>query len=391
MITDAYDGSVPLSHFLKQHFRAHPRLGSRDRKILSDMAYCWYRCSKGITAPLSFEEKMQACLFLCDTATPHTRAFLPKTWQALRTEAPGERIRLLRAAAGIDFDTASLLSFQPVLSTGITTQDWLQSMLRQPKLFIRATADADRMVALLDRQGIPYTLHTNSYPVKGTKAVRSICIALDNGTDVSRLLPAPGYVIQDAASQQTGMHFRPGAQESWWDCCAGAGGKSLLLLQITPSVRLTVSDKREHILHNLKLRFQQYHLPLPEIHVTDTADSTSLRNTLAERRFDNIICDVPCSGSGTWARTPEQLYFFREERLAHFTNMQQRIATNALHYLKPGGRLIYITCSVFAAENEMITAQLAQHPGITVTTQTLINGTTELSDSMYVAAVEKGT
>jgi 16S rRNA (cytosine967-C5)-methyltransferase len=108
---------------------------------------------------------------------------------------------------------------------------------------------------------------------------------------------------------------------------------------------------------------------------------------LANRRFDHIIADVPCSGSGTWARTPEQLYYFDAASLHSFSQRQKEIAHNALRYLRAnGGTFTYITCSVFAEENERVVADiLEKNSSIKLVQQKLINGVASGADSMFVA------
>src|ERR1051325_8821504 len=64
-IIESYEGGVPLHFFLKGYYRQHPKLGSRDRRALSDMCYAWYRCSKALDAGMDGERKMMACLYLC--------------------------------------------------------------------------------------------------------------------------------------------------------------------------------------------------------------------------------------------------------------------------------------------------------------------------------------
>src|SRR5690554_3178735 len=91
-ILENYTGGVPLSHFLKNYFKLHPKLGSRDRKILSDMAYSWYRCSKALREDLPLEQRMQACLYLCVTNTPQTRQFIPADWSAKESSDVGDRM-----------------------------------------------------------------------------------------------------------------------------------------------------------------------------------------------------------------------------------------------------------------------------------------------------------
>ena len=65
-----------------------------------------------------------------------------------------------------------------------------------------------------------------------------------------------------------------------------------------------------------------------------------------------IIADVPCTGSGTWGRTPEQLYYFEDRKIEEYASLQKQIVTNVISHLAPGGYFLYITCSVFKKENE---------------------------------------
>ena len=107
--------------------------------------------------------------------------------------------------------------------------------------------------------------------------------------------------------------------------------------------------------------------------------------TFKGKLFDGIIADVPCSGSGTWSRTPEMLTFFDEQELVKYTDRQKEIVTNVMPYLKPGGYLIYITCSVFKVENEDIVAHLSKLPQLELVKTALINGIANRSDSMFYA------
>jgi 16S rRNA (cytosine967-C5)-methyltransferase len=115
------------------------------------------------------------------------------------------------------------------------------------------------------------------------------------------------------------------------------------------------------------------------------ADVAQLRKALGNQRFDRIICDAPCSGSGTWARTPEQFYFFHPETLASFTALQTTIATNVASYLRPGGTLYYITCSVFVQENEAVTGAVCGKTGLQLVRSRLINGISMRADNMFIA------
>jgi len=365
-VISTYDGSVPLTHFLKNYCKRFPVLGSRDRKMISTIVYSWYRCSRAINDAHknqeNFENAVKICLEMC----------------GVEMEAYARLFATVKPLPSVPkTDIERLFSSWIMLSPGIKREEWLKSMLQKPQLFIRVLKDKEKIEALLDEKGISY------------KYISDSCISMPNGTAVDKLLPAAAYVVQDASSQQTGDFFTPVAGQRWYDCCAGAGGKSLLLMGKGVPVKLTVTDKRASIIHNLKERFRSYGYPLPVAYVADASTNRQLGSILMDTYFDSIICDAPCSGSGTWARTPEQMYFFDEQALDRFSTLQLDIATNVSQYLKKGGTLIYITCSVFRQENEEVTEAIVKSCGLRLKEQRLINGTGIGADSMFVAVLEK--
>lgn len=109
-------------------------------------------------------------------------------------------------------------------------------------------------------------------------------------------------------------------------------------------IQLTVSDVRESILQNLYRRFQKAGIKNYEALLSDLS-ATNCR--LPGKSFQMIIADLPCTGSGTWARTPEQLYFFKPDKIAYYSDLQKKILSNVVPTLQKGGHLVYITCSVF--------------------------------------------
>jgi 16S rRNA (cytosine967-C5)-methyltransferase len=105
-------------------------------------------------------------------------------------------------------------------------------------------------------------------------------------------------------------------------------------------------------------------------------------------KFDLIIADLPCTGSGTWARTPEQLYFFNPSKISHYSNLQRNILQNVTTRLRPGGHLVYITCSVFKKENEDVATFVSRLPGLQLQKMILLKGYDIKADSMFVAVFE---
>jgi 16S rRNA (cytosine967-C5)-methyltransferase len=103
--------------------------------------------------------------------------------------------------------------------------------------------------------------------------------------------------------------------------------------------------------------------------------------------IDLILLDVPCSGSGTWGRTPEYLRIFDESEVDRYAALQRKIITNSIPYLKNDGVLLYSTCSVFQKENEENVRFIQQEHGLKLLYQEVIKGYTEKADSMFIAAL----
>ena len=137
-----------------------------------------------------------------------------------------------------------------------------------------------------------------------------------------------------------------------WDCCAASGGKSILAFDLMRNIELTVTDTRKNILENLEARFLKAGIKNYTSFVCDLSLNPLPVKMKQLQPFDFIIADVPCSGSGTWARTPEQLKYFSKENIEKYALLQQKIVCNAGNFLKAGGYFLYITCSVFKKENE---------------------------------------
>jgi 16S rRNA (cytosine967-C5)-methyltransferase len=210
------------------------------------------------------------------------------------------------------------------------------------------------------------------------------CYSLPNGTRLETIFPKQHWFeVQDLSSQQTGGFFKPKRWDSWWDACAASGGKSLLLHEDEPNIKLVVSDIRESVLANLDERFQLAGLTKYQKKVLDLA--TNIDQSLHDYEFDGIILDAPCSGSGTWGRTPEMIAQFMPPKIEFFQRLQKSIAQNVVKYLKPGKPLIYITCSAFKGENEEVVDYLVKELGLKLEESKVLKGYEHKADTMFVA------
>ena len=150
-----------------------------------------------------------------------------------------------------------------------------------------------------------------------------------------------------------------------------------------PRASITVSDIRGSMLVNLRKRFSEAGIQRFHSFTADLA-KPGFRPTV--RDVDLVIADLPCSGSGTWSRTPESLFFFKEDSLQNFQSLQQRIISSVGPSLKKGGRLVYITCSVFKCENEEMVDFICQRFSLSLEKMAVLKGYDQKADTMFVAS-----
>jgi 16S rRNA (cytosine967-C5)-methyltransferase len=145
--------------------------------------------------------------------------------------------------------------------------------------------------------------------------------------------------------------------ERIWDACAAPGGKTGILARRHPAAELLATDLSPKRLQPMRRRFA-VELPDREIRALQ-ADATRLPTS--EGNFDLILCDVPCSGTGTLARNPEIRHRLQPSEFERQAARQREILSATLARLRPGGRLLYSTCSLEPEENEeVVKSVLAQ-------------------------------
>lgn len=375
-ILSEYDGLVPLHRFLVAYFKKNKKMGSSDRRWASRHIYSYFRLGKALSEE-PVVQRLAIADFLCnDSSGLMIETYLPQfmTQVSLPVQAKLTLIRDLYPA----FDLHEVFPFPASLvSKDVLFEDFCISFFTQPDLFIRLEkAHAQKMIAALRTQGVDF------------RELSETTVSLPNGTKLEQLFPEQKYYqVQDLSSQKTGAIFQPQQYDYWWDCCAASGGKSLLLHDLQPKLELLVSDVREKSLHNLDERFQAAGLKKYQKKVLDLLQNNDVE--LHHYAFDGIILDAPCSGSGTWGRTPEMLSHFEAHKISFFNNLQKKIAANVVKYLKPGKPLIYITCSVFSAENEEVVDYLQQELGLTLKSMQVISGYHDKADTMFAARLIK--
>jgi 16S rRNA (cytosine967-C5)-methyltransferase len=370
-ILDEYPAETPLSKFLPGFYRQNKQMGSTDRRIASRLIYNYFRLGKALPNVLA-EERLFVAEFLCNTQSNSFLQHFKPDWAACIGFEFDDKISLIKTTYP-DFNLADVFPFTDRLSGEIDQDAFLKSFFIQPDLYLRVNKGFEG-------------------PLKATLAAANVlfreegncCLALPNGTKLEAIISnSHWYQVQDYSSQQTAKFFKPQKWESWWDACAASGGKSLLLYDLEPTIKLVVSDIRESILSNLEERFQQVGLKKYQVKLLDLTQNPDF--VLHDYAFDGIVVDAPCSGSGTWGRTPEMISQFDAGKIDFFHRLQQSILRNVVKYLKPGKPLIYITCSAFRAENEAIISFMSHELGLKLEESQILKGYETKADTMFVS------
>ena len=248
---------------------------------------------------------------------------------------------------------------------------------------------ATDQIALAARHRPPMALRVNQLKSNRDDYLRSLteaeieatpCAVSEHGVVLHRPVDVgvlPGFAegvasVQDSAAQLVARLLAPQAGERILDACAAPGGKACHLLEVQPAleelVALDISEPRlQRVLENttrLDLRLT----PL-------VADASALPDALMDKPFDAILADVPCSATGVIRRNPDIKILRVPDDIAGFANQQLAILAGLWPALKSGGRLLYVTCSLLAAENDEVVSQFAAQHGAQINSVTLSTGT----------------
>jgi len=233
---------------------------------------------------------------------------------------------------------------------------WLQQLQREPALWIRVKEGlASRVVPVVGKCEPAavenFGIKTNAYRYTGI-------------TDLYRTeeFQAGEFEIQDLASQLVGYAAAPKPGETWWDACAGEGGKTMHLSDLMQNKGLLwASDRSLRRLAKLKERAAR-----AKVFNFRAAQWEGTAKLPTKTKFDGILVDAPCSGVGTWQRNPHARWTTSPKDVHELAAAQKQLLENVAGSLKPGGRLVYAVCTLTRAETTAIAeAFTAMHPELT--------------------------
>jgi len=226
-----YNGEEPLSGYLKKFFSSDKRYGSKDRKLIAHLCYCYFRLGK-TAAGLPVDDRIFLGLFLCTDQPEEMLPALKPEWSEYVTMPLQPKIE----KSGFPFFVSEIFPWKSEISEAIHYDKFCASFLIQPDLFLRTRPGYEiKVQEKLKAAGINFYNQGSN------------CLELSNSSKVDTVIALnKEAVVQDLNSQKVGELFnlvRPGRSdqvENVWDCCAASGGKSLMLYDLFPGINLTV-------------------------------------------------------------------------------------------------------------------------------------------------------
>lgn len=338
IIPAARGKGAPADRIIADYFRARRYAGSKDRRAVRDLVYqairlCGPVPPSGRAAMLAVAGQDEALGALFD-GSPHGPAARGENEEPAKTGlAPKWLAALLRASGLGGPEIAALLGRAP--------------------LDIRVNAlKADRASIALPEPG---------EPLAAPQALR-----YPSGTPAEQWdAYAEGLIeVQDLGSQLIidALPVQPG--DTIIDLCAGGGGKTLALAaRLGNAASIIAADTDKRRLGNLAPRAARAGAAIDHILLLDPMREMRALGNWAGKA-DHVLVDAPCSGSGTWRRSPEGRWRLDPAELARLNALQDHVLGLASYLVRPGGSIAFVTCSVLDSEGpDRITAFLARHPG----------------------------
>jgi len=357
---------APADRVLADFYRRRRRYaGSKDRAAINGQVYGvtrrrirldWWLARLG--AEMTPRSRVIADLMLVDGASSeglsalfdgstHGPAELTEAERAISDGLQGQSLEHPEAPDWVRLECPEWIAARLAPSLGERLESCLKALAEEASFDLRLnpiiTSDRDAVRAALAKAGLeteptPYSplglRATARRRIEGMKPFKNGVIEVqDEGAQLASLLVAA----------------RPGMQVA--DFCAGAGGKTLLMAAgMENKGRVLAMDVAEGRLNRAAPRVARAGLHNVERRVLKSEEDRFLKRWT--RRFDRVLVDAPCTGLGTWRRAPEARMRYGEADMAGMTALQDRILSSAARLTKPGGRLVYVTCSLLPEENQ---------------------------------------
>lgn len=374
VLASGFGRKMPADRILSAYFRENRRCGSRDRAFISETVYASLRfwgflrqylpenrrdevesgnirlTGKELSALL-----MAGCFIAGNQANAAAIAeacTMPQLPHTLNNPCARANQMATYFNCDLRITDRDLLPawISEKLPENLDNENFLKMLSSRPPMWIRMQTDTpEKVIDELRNSGAEVTPH-NTLPDAVEVRAKINLYTLES-------FKAGLFEIQDLASQCISIVAAPKPGERWLDPCAGAGGKTLHLAQLMKRKgTVQAGDIRAKKLDDLRLRARR--AGFPNI-VTKAHDGGVWKG---KHLFDGVLVDAPCSCSGVWRRNPGAQWKLKPEDISELSNTQKQILENYANAVRPGGVLVYATCSLFDAENcEVVQKFLAGH------------------------------
>lgn len=347
----------PADVLLSRHLRERKELGARDRRFLSQAVFSFFRWHGWTVGQLKLPLP-EACLIGAaldsdeiDSSFRYLegKCSLPVPIEPLGNKTLEEKRDILNGWFGASLQLADLVlaDFESLVSPEVAER-CITEFQSRPPTWLRSRIAPAALQAALRQNEVEFTMHPKL----------ASALAVSGGTNLNTILApfSAQYVIQDIASQCVAEICAPQKGGDWWDCCTGAGGKALHLMDLMDQEgKVLATDIRIPVLKELKKRTRK--LGLRGIR---TQTFNAVHDEPFPKTFDGVLVDAPCSGWGTWARNPDARLRTDRRDVAQCANRQLKILKNASWCVKPGGTLVYAVCTITRPETEEVVSKFLE-------------------------------
>ena len=361
LLSELLRSTFPADLVVSRYFRQHREMGHADRGFVAETVYSVLRRKRSLSARC-LDDVTSRRLLLSTLAC--VQGLNRRELDAVLNEVEGKWLAQAKALKLEELPPAVRLDLPDWLYEALTLQ-FAEQELDTLAASLNQSAPLDLRVNLLKAEPKAVLARLNADGLAAEACRYSpMGIRLVGKPSISRhpLFLDGSFEVQDEGSQLLGYLLQPKRGEMVVDFCAGAGGKTLLLGALMRSQgRLYAFDVAEKRLAKLKPRLARS--GLSNVHPVRIESENDIKIKRLAGKLDRVLVDAPCSGLGTLRRNPDLKWRQTPESVAELTVKQAAILHAASGLVKAGGRLVYATCSLLDAENEVIvSAFLAAHP-----------------------------
>jgi 16S rRNA (cytosine967-C5)-methyltransferase len=316
---------LPLDLFLSQYFKANTALGSKDRQLIAHAAYGMSRWKSLLDFLIGPQPSWEQRYTVFREFQPVNYLAIPTIPLHVRVSFPNELFTLIKEAYGQE---------KAILLCQVSNSE--------APITVRVNAQKCTREKLLSCWQTPYEV--------------APCLLAPYGIQFKKRAPLTAFQefkngffeIQDEASQLVAGLVKAEAGQQVLDYCSGAGGKTLAFAPIMENKgQIYLHDIRPHVLEHARKRLKRAGVQNAQYLHEGHPGLQRLK-----KKMDWVLVDVPCSGTGTLRRNPDQKWKFSVALLNRLVGQQRMIFEKGLSFVKPGGKIVYATCSLLPAENE---------------------------------------